>query len=116
MEPSSNVDTFDYSSAPAPAPGSDEPLMDISCARIPKEIAVMRAGNVVAAFLITCLAALKLQEVSGDVAGGVIALYLFFFGCLIFFFETHISFIAKSIASNLGFMYRATGRACFMIM
>ena len=76
----------------------------------------MRTMNVCSAFLLACLAALKLQRVDGDVAGGVIAMYLFFFGCLLFFFETHFAFIAKPIASNLGFMYRATGRAGFMVL
>jgi len=102
-------------STPAP-PGSSEPPMDISCGKLPREIAIMRCTNVVSSFLLALLAALKLEKGGSNVSSGVIALYIFVFAFILFIFETHLSFTAKIIAENLGFMYRATGRVCFMIL
>ncbi|KAJ8601679.1 hypothetical protein CTAYLR_007463 [Chrysophaeum taylorii] len=105
-------------SAAAPPLGGETgpPPMDISCGKLPREIAAMRCGNVVASFLLALLAALKLEYNTGNVPSGVISLYMFVFALVIFIFETHFSCSAKIIASNLGFMYRAPGRMCFMIL
>jgi len=106
----------EFSSTPPPASGSSQPLMDISWGKLPREIVLMRIANLCSAFLLACLAALKLQKNTGDVSSGVISFYLFAFAILIFTFECHVSFLGKVIADNLGFMYQAPGRASFMIL
>jgi len=106
----------------APVPGdttagtTGPPPMDISCFKLPKEIAAMRGLNVISSFLLALLAALKLEQNGSDVSSGVISIYIFAFAFVLFIFETHLSFTAKIIAENLGFMYRATGRFCFMLL
>lgn len=90
--------------------------MDISWGQLPRNIVVMRACNLIASFLLAVLAALKLEKNTGDITSGVLSLYIFVFALVIFFFELHSSCSAKIIAENLGFMYRAVGRVCFMLL
>jgi hypothetical protein len=96
-------------------PGGPPP-MDISLMQLPRPVLAMRLSNVVAAFFLALVATIKLMEMTAGISTGVICIYLFLFGLLLFTFELHCSCTAKMIASNLGFMYRATGRMCFMVL
>ena len=82
---------------------------------LPQPIKAMRLSNVVSAFFLGMFSVFKLLSLP-TIPSAVIALYLLVFGALIFTFELHISCTAKVIAGNLGFMYRAIGRTCFMIL
>lgn len=109
-------------SSPAPAapayredlPGA--PPMDISIFQLPKAIQAMRLANVLSSFFLALIAVFKLMSSGANISAGVLSVYLFAFGVLLFAFELHLSCFARAIAANLGFMYRATGRATFMIL
>ena len=99
----------------AGVPGGPPP-MDISWTQLPRPVLLMRLSNVVAAFFLALVAVIKLTGLTAGFSTGVVCVYLFMFGLLIFTFELHCSCTAKMIAENLGFMYRATGRSAFMIL
>jgi Tfp pilus assembly major pilin PilA len=53
---------------------------------------------------------------SNDLAVVFIALYVWFFSCLIFCFELALTVVAKLIAENFGFMYNIVNRSIFLFM
>eukprot|EP01041_Mallomonas_annulata_P009539 gene9539-19833_t len=78
---------------------------------------VMRFLNLVATTLMSAAAVKIMFLTTGtDVATGFIAVYVFFFAIVLFFFECAFPGTGKFITQNFGFMYSIGGRTIFLCL